>query len=97
MPTGGEQGGPLWNVSRNSDPLLQLKAAFDAVRATAQDCVHVLPRRSAVMPSPQELAAALAMPAGGVPGGLNVNVSGDSEPLLQLSAAPNALYVHKTA
>ena len=91
------QGGPLGNVSSDSDPPLQLKAAFDAVCATAQDCVHVLPRRSAVMPSLQELAPARAMPTGGVQGGLNVNVSGDSEPLLQLSVVSNALYVHKTA
>ena len=63
----------------------------------APDGLHVLPQRVAVVSSLQELAAALAMPTGGVQGGLNVNVSGDSEPLLQLSVAYNALYVHNTA
>ena len=63
-----EQSGPHGNVSSDSDPLLQLKAASGAVCVAAQDCVHVLPQRKAVMPFPKELAAALPMPTGGVQG-----------------------------
>ena len=69
MPIGGTQNGPCWTSLNDGDPLLQLEAAFAAVCVTAQNCIHVLPRKDAVMPFLQKLNAELSMPTGGMQNG----------------------------
>ena len=80
-------------LSGDSALLVKTSVAFvasDAAHVTTQDGVHVPLKCMALMPGTQVSVAASSMPPGRMPGGSHVNIAGESDPQLQLSAASDA-------
>ena len=88
-----KEGSPRVNISGESAPLPQLNVASDAMHVATQDNAHVPLSGMALMTGPQDSVAASPMPLGRVQGGSHVSFAGESEPLLQLSAALDAAHV----
>jgi len=82
IPVGsGQADGSHVNVAGDSVPRLQLSDISVAVYPAAQSGMHVPLSGIDVMFTPQDSAAALSMPTGGVQGnGSHVKVAGDSVP-----------------
>ena len=94
MPPGEVRGdGSYANLAGDSALLLQLSVAPDAMYVATQDDAHVPLRGMALMTGAQDSVAALSMPLGRVQGGLHASVASKNDPLLQLSAAPDAAHV----